>query len=287
MAHALPMVYLNGEFIARDAAMISPFDRGFLYGDGVYEMLACHAGRLFRLDDHLARLARSLAEARITNPRTHYEWRELLERLVRANDAGNQNVYVQVTRGMTLERDHRFPAGTRPTIFAMSQPATRIPAEWLENGIAAITQEDTRWSRCDIKATSLIANVLLRQAAEEAGVQETLLLRDGHALEFSASSVFIVKDGRVRTTPNGHNVLPGVTGIVVRELLHDAGLPLDETPIPEALLRSADEIWLASTTRDVLPVTVLDGRPVGDGAPGKAWRTVHAAFQAMKAELAA
>lgn len=284
MAAALPTIYLDGEFIGRDAARISPFDRGFLYGDGVYEMIACHGGKLFRLDDHLERLERSLAEVRMANPRTRYEWRELLERLVRANGGGNQNVYVQVTRGMKPERDHRFPADARPTVFAMCQPASGIPAAWHEHGIAVITRDDLRWARCDIKATSLMGNVLLRQAAEDAGAQETLLMRDGHALEFSASTLFVVKDGRVRTTPNGHDILPGVTAIVVRELAADVNLPLDEAPIPEAFLRGADEIWLASTTRDVLPVTSLDGVPVGNGEPGPLWRRLYTAFQALKGE---
>ncbi|HEX6928672.1 MAG TPA: aminotransferase class IV [Gammaproteobacteria bacterium] len=284
MAEALPIVHLNGEFVARDAAAISPFDRGFLYGDGVYEMIACHDGSLFRAEDHLARLERSLAEVRMRNPLARAAWRALLDELVRRNGGGDMNVYVQVTRGMKPERDHRFPADTAPSVFAVCQPAGGVPAAWLENGIAAITREDIRWARCDIKATSLIANVLLRQAAEDAGVQETLLLRDGEALEFSASSLFVVKDGRVRTTPDGNSILPGVTGIVVRELASAAGIVIEEASIPETLLRDADEIWLASTTRDVLPVTMLDGRPVGGGRPGPAWRRMHAAFQALKAK---
>lgn len=282
MADALPVVFLNGEFVARDAAVISPFDRGFLYGDGVYEMIACYRGALFRLDDHLARLERSLAEVRMTNPHARDAWRAQLQELVRQNGGGDLNVYVQVTRGMKPERDHRFPSGTKPTVFAMCQPNTGVPLAWLENGIAAITADDIRWARCDIKATSLIANVLLRQAAEDAGAQETLLVRNGAALEFSASTVFVVKDGRILTTPNGHSILPGVTGVVVRELARDAGLPLEETRIPEALLRAADEVWLASTTREVLAVTRLDGKPVGDGRPGPLWRRMHAAFQGAK-----
>lgn len=285
MAEALPIVYLNGAFLARDAAMISPFDRGFLYGDGVYEMIACYDGALFRLDDHLARLERSLAEVRMANPHTREEWRARLQELVRRNGDGNLNIYVQVTRGAPPERDHRFPANAKPTTFAMCQPNAGVSQAWLANGIAVITADDIRWARCDIKATSLIANVLLRQAAEDAGAQETLLIRNGEALEFSASTVFVVKDGRVLTTPNGNDILPGVTGIVVRELVRAAGLPLEEKRISETLLRAADEIWLASTTREVLPVTTLDGAPVGDGRPGNLWRHMHAAFQAMKTTL--
>lgn len=286
MAEALNTVYLDGEFLARDAARISPFDRGFLYGDGIYEMIACYAGSLFRLDDHLTRLARSLAEVRMANPHSRGDWHDRLAELVRANGGGNLNVYLQVTRGAKPERDHRFPADVHPTVFAMCQPNAGVPAAWHAEGIAAITREDLRWARCDIKSTSLMANVLLRQAAEDAGAQETLLLREGVALEFSASSVFVVKDGRVRTTPNGNSILPGVTGIVVRELVQDAGLPLEEAAIPETLLRAADEIWLASTTREVLPVTRLDGNAVGNGRPGTAWRRVHAAFQQLKSAQA-
>ncbi|HEX7031324.1 MAG TPA: D-amino acid aminotransferase [Gammaproteobacteria bacterium] len=287
MAEALPTVYLNGKFIPRDEARISPFDRGFLYGDGVYEMIASYGGSLFRLDDHLARLERSLAEVRMTNPRERAAWRELLATLVRENGGGNMNVYVQVTRGAKPERDHRFPAEAEPTVFAMCQPASAVANAALENGIAAITHEDTRWARCDIKATSLMANVLLRQAAEDEGSQETLLLRNNEALEFSASTLFVVTDGKVRTTPNGNAILPGVTGIVVRELVRAEGFVLEEAAIPAPQLHTADEIWLASTTREVLPVTTLDGNPVGSGKPGPAWRRIYKAFQDMKQELAA
>lgn len=282
MAEALRTVHLDGEFVDRDAARISPFDRGFLYGDGVYEMIACYEGHLFRLDDHLARLERSLAEVRMENPHDRAAWRALLAELVARNGGGSMNVYVQVTRGTRPERDHRFPRGARPTVFAMCQPANGVPPEQLDNGISAITLEDNRWARCDIKATSLMANVLLRQAAEDASAHETLLLRDGNATEFSASTVFVVKDGTVITTPTTRNILPGVTAIVVRELVKASGRPLEERDIPESLLRSADEVWLASTTREVLPVTTLDDKPVGDGRPGNAWRETHAAFQALK-----
>ncbi|HEX7046733.1 MAG TPA: D-amino acid aminotransferase [Gammaproteobacteria bacterium] len=282
MAEALPTVHLNGEFLARDAARISPFDRGFLYGDGIYEMIACYGGELFRFDDHLARLERGLSEVRMTNPHDRAGWRELLERLVRENGNGDMNVYVQVTRGTRPERDHRFPADPKPTVFAMCQPASAVSAAVLENGIAVISSKDTRWARCDIKASSLMANVLLRQAAEDAGAQETLLLRDGEALEFSASTMFVVTDGKIRTTPNGNTILPGVTGIVVRELAAAVGFILEEAAIPEAMLHDADEIWLASTTREVLPVTLLDGAPVGSGKPGPLWRGIYTAFQDMK-----
>lgn len=284
MPQALPTVHLNGELVARDDAAISPFDRGFLYGDGVYEMIACQDGRLFRLADHLDRLERSLAELRMQNPHTRAAWTKLLAELVAANGGGNLNVYVQVTRGAKPERDHRFPADTRPTVFAMCQPAGAPTAETLEQGLAVITQEDIRWARCDIKSISLVANVLLRQMAEDAGAQETLLVDGGMALEFSASTIFVVKDGRVFTTPNSHSILAGVTGIVVREAATAIGIPVEEKPLPLSLVQSADEIWLASTTRDVMPITRLDGEPVGTGRPGPLWRRVHEAFQAIKSE---
>lgn len=282
MAEALPTVFLDGEFLARDAASVSPFDRGFLYGDGVYEVIACYDGRLFRLDDHLARLERSLGEVRMQNPHDRGEWRQLLGELVARNGGGNMNVYVQVTRGARPERDHRFPAAAMPTVFAMCQPAAGIPREQLDNGIAAITREDNRWARCDIKTTSLMANVLLRQAAEDAGAQETLLLRDGFAMEFSASTVFVVTGGKVQTPPDSHRILPGVTAIVVREAVRAEGLPLEERDIPASRLDEADELWLASTTRELVPVTRLDGKPVGDGRPGPLWHRVYRAFQALK-----
>lgn len=282
MPQALPTIHLNGKLLARDAATISPFDRGFLYGDGIYEMIACYDSNLFRLDDHLARLERSLAEVRMRNPHDRNGWRKLLAELVAANDGGNMNVYVQVTRGTKPERDHRFPVDAQPTVFAMCQPANGAPPGLLEQGLAVITQADIRWARCDIKATSLIANVLLRQTAEDNGAHETLLVRDGMALEFSASSIFVVKDGDVTTTPNSNSILPGVTGLVVREAVAAIGMPVHEAALPLEQLQSADEIWLASTTREVMPVTMLDGSPVGSGKPGATWQRVYAAFQEIK-----
>lgn len=282
MTEALRTVYLNGEFVDRDAARISPFDRGFLYGDGIYEMIACYNGVLFRLDDHLARLERSLAEVRMQNPHDRAGWRQLLAELVAANSSGDMNVYVQVTRGAKPERDHRFPADALPTVFAMCQPANGAPTELLAHGLAVITQADIRWARCDIKATSLIANVLLRQTAEDNGAHETLLVRDGMALEFSASSIFVVQDGDVTTTPNSNSILPGVTGLVVREAAAAVGMPVHEAALPLELLQAADEIWLASTTREVMPVTRLDGDAVGNGKPGVLWQRVYDAFQEIK-----
>lgn len=281
---ALPTVHLNGQLVARDEAAVSPFDRGFLYGDGVYEMIACYDGILFRLDDHLARLERSLAEVRMQNPHDRAEWRKLLAELVAANLGGDMNVYVQVTRGAKPERDHRFPADTQPTVFAMCQPANGTSPELLEDGLAVITQDDIRWSRCDIKATSLIANVLLRQTAEDNGAHETLLVRDDTALEFSASTIFVVKDDSVFTTPNSNKILPGVTGLVVREAAAASGIHVQEQELPMPLLRTADEIWLASTTREVMPVTQLDGKPVANGRPGPVWQRVYNAFQEIKRE---
>lgn len=284
MSQALPTIHLNGKLVARDEAAVSPFDRGFLYGDGVYEMIACQDGRLFHLADHIHRLERSLAELRMQNPYTRAGWTKLLEELVAANGSGNMNVYVQVTRGARPERDHRFPADVRPTVFAMCQAAGMPAPEILKQGLAVITQEDIRWARCDIKSISLVANVLLRQMAEDAGAQETLLVDDGMALEFSASTIFVVKDGRAFTTPNSHSILAGVTGIVVREAAMVVGISVEEKLLPLPLVRSADEIWLASTTRDVMPVTRLDGEPVGTGRPGPLWHRVHEAFQAIKSE---
>lgn len=282
MAEALPIVYLNGEFVPRDKAAISPFDRGFLYGDGIYEVIACYGSKLFRLHEHLVRLENSLAAIRLANPHQPAAWRQMLEELVARNDVPDVNVYVQVTRGSRPERDHRFPRDPAPTVFAMCQPAAPVPASVLANGISAVSMNDIRWSRCDIKTTSLIGNVLLRQAAADAGADEALLLRDGEALEFSASTLFVVKDGQAFTPPEDTRTLPGITGIVVREAADAAGVPLLRKPIPESLLRDADEIWLASTTRELLPVTRVDDQPVGDGKPGPLWRKVHETFQKIK-----
>jgi len=267
---AIPsMVYLNGAILPLHQASIPVLDRGFLFGDGVYEVVACFGRRPFRLQQHQQRLLASLAAARIDGVRqVERLWRNLDELLTSWPEGADCSLYVQVTRGVA-PRDHAFPhPAVLPTVLAMLMPLevkTPVPG-------AAITRTDIRWSRCDIKSTSLLANCLLRQEAVDAGVAETLLIREGYLTEGSVTSVFVVIDGRPITPPLSNDVLPGVTRDLLIELMADSGTPIIEAPVSEARLRMASEIWVASSTRDIVPIVELDGQPVGDGASGPLWR---------------
>lgn len=274
-------VYLNGLFLPLEEARIPVMDRGFLFGDGVYEVIPVYDRQPFRLDEHLARLQDSLDGIRLANPHGMAEWRDLVTRIVQEAEWDDVGVYLQVTRGPG-PRDHAFPKETRPTVFLMPLPLTAPPSSLVESGVAAITTEDTRWSRCDLKTTSLVANVLLRQLSVDAGCAETLLLRDGWLMEGSSSSVFIVKDGVILAPPKTHRILPGVTYDVVMELAELEALPHRARPIAEAELRGADEIWLTSSTKEILAVTTLDGHPVGNGQPGPIYRRMLALYQGYK-----
>lgn len=282
MPGPLPWCHLDGQRLPLREARISPLDRSFLFGDGVYEVIPVYAGRMFRFESHHARLVRSLAELRIRDPHDAEGWRALLSGLIEANGGGDQYVYVQVSRGADHIRNHAPLPDIPPTVFAFCSPWPATPPSALERGVACITAADTRWARCDIKSVNLLANVLLRQLAVDAGCSETILLRDGLLMEASASSVHVVRGGEVLTPPNSHRILPGTTRGLVEELLASLGIPYRATTVDEATLRAADEIWLASATREVQPVTVLDGQPVGTGRPGPLWARVHAAFQELK-----
>ncbi|MEM9056076.1 MAG: aminotransferase class IV [Pseudomonadota bacterium] len=280
MAPVLPTAYLNDAFVPIDEARVPALDRGFLFGDGVYEVVPYFDGQSLLLDEHVARLERSLDATGIANPRKRDQWRTLLDELVTRNGGGNQAVYVQVTRGADSGRDHAFPHGVAPTVFAMSSPL-EIDTEGLaRDGIAAVTATDFRWHRCDIKSTSLQANCMLREKAVQAGAVETIVIRDGVALEAAASSLFVVAGNTVTTTPNSTAILPGTTRDYVLELAQTLGLGTRIDTIPEAALRSADEIWLTAATRTVAPVTRLDGEPVGGGKPGPVWKRLIDAFGA-------
>ncbi|HMN44462.1 MAG TPA: D-amino acid aminotransferase [Povalibacter sp.] len=280
-----PVCYLNGEFLALQEARISPLDRGFLFGDSVYEVLPVFDGRMFRFREHFDRLARSLREIRMASPHSHEEWLVLLEQLIERNGGRNMYLYVQVTRGTEFGRSHEFPANVRPTVFALASLLPVFTAEQLEKGLSAMTVEDFRWGRCDIKSTALLANVLMKQQAIDAGAQEALIVRDGEVLEGSSTSVFIVRDGVLVTPANSHRILPGTTRDTALELATGM-IPIEIRSIAVDELSSADEVWIASATRDVLPVTRIDGRPVGSGKPGPLWHKVSAAFGQMRQRLA-
>lgn len=278
------LVYLNGAYLPLVEAKIPVLDRGFIFGDGVYEMIPVYDRRPFRLDHHLQRLQHSLDGIRLANPHSEAEWAALIAPIVEAADWDDQGVYLQVTRG-PAPRDHAFPEECRPTVFIMAMPLSAPPAEVVEQGVAAITAEDNRWQRCDIKAIALLANVLLRQLSVDQGCAETILLRDGRLTEGASSSIFIVKDGVIAAPPHSHLVLPGITYDVVVELAAQEGLSLAQRDISEAELCNADEIWLTSSTKEITAVTRLDGQAVGDGRPGPLFRRIHAAYQAYKHQV--
>lgn len=279
----MSLCYLNGEFVPRAEARVSPLDRGFLFGDGVYEVIPVYGGRPFQLAGHLARLEKSMAGIRIGNPHTAAEWTALIGRLIAANPWPDQAVYVQVTRGADTVRNHAFPKGVAPTVFMMADPLAPVPAEQMENGVSAVSAVDNRWLRCDLKTTSLLANCLLRQLSIEQGCAETVLFRDGFLTEGSASNIFVVRDGVLLAPPKTHLILPGITYDVVLDLARRHGQPFEVREIAEAEVRAADELWLTSSTKEVLPITRLDGQPVGDGRPGPVTRRLHGWYQSAKA----
>ncbi|HYW02390.1 MAG TPA: D-amino acid aminotransferase [Gammaproteobacteria bacterium] len=278
-----PSVYLNGEFRPLHAAAVSPLDRGFLFGDGVYEVIPVYSGLPFRLEGHLERLRNSLAAVRIPDPHRRDAWAELIAELIRHNGGGDLSVYLQVTRGAGPGRDHFFPTDARPTVFLMASPLRPPAPEVLEQGIAAVTRRDYRWERCDIKAITLLPNVLLRQEAREAGCSEAILVRgDGRVHEGAASNLFAVIREALVTPPKDRFLLPGITRDLVLELARADGLAVEERPVDQAELAAASEIWITSSTREVLPVTRLDDRPVGEGRPGPLWHRVDGLIQAHK-----
>ncbi len=276
------MVYLDGEFLPIADAKVSVMDRGFLFGDGIYEVIPVYSRRAFRLPEHLSRLGASLAGIRLPNPHTGPEWMDLVARMVEQGGVEDQSVYLQVTRGPMAGRSHVFPKTVRPTVFMMSEPLATPPPEQRERGIAAISAADFRWLRCDLKTTSLLANCLLRQMAVDAGCVETILFRDGALTEGAASNIFVVKDGRLLAPPKNHLMLPGITYDVVLEIAEANRLPIELRQITEDEVRAGDELWLTSSTKEVLPIVSLDRRPIGDGRPGPVFAAMHGWYQDFK-----
>ena len=285
MAEPFPVCHLNGEYLPLGEARISPLDRGFLYGDGAYEVMPVYGGRPFRLEAHCARLSRSLGEIRMDDPHSRPEWCDIFATLIARNGGGDQYIYWQVTRGAERGRNHAPLPEIPRTVFAFCAPLPVAAPAVLETGVACVTAEDTRWARCDIKSVALLANVLLRQLAVDAHATETILLRSGELMEASASTVHVVIGGEVRTPPNSRKILPGTTRGVIEELAARTGVPCRAAAISEAELRRADEIWISAATREVQPVTTLDGQAVGAGRPGPLWRRVYDEFQRWKQEL--
>jgi D-alanine transaminase len=272
-------------------ARVSPLDRGFLFADAVYEVVPVYAGRPFRLREHLERLDRSLDGIRMAPVMPHEAWANLLVDLISRNNARDASLYLQVTRGAEHGRNHAWPPGLRPTIFAFCTELEPIASALLEHGVAAVTAQDIRWSRRDIKSTALLGNILLKQLAADASAFETIMLEDGELTEGSSTTVHVVSDGVICTPPNGRRILPGTTRDVVTQLSDRIGLATCSRRISAAELRSADEIWLAFATRGLLPVTTLDGEQVGGGRPGTGrpgphFARMYRAFKDYIAELA-
>ncbi len=282
----LPVCYLNGEYLALADARVSPLDRAFLFGDAVYEVIPVYGGRPFRLREHLDRLDRSLAGIRMAPPKTHAQWGELCRELATRNGGGDQYLYLQVTRGAEFGRNHAWPEGIEPTIFGYANRLEAPAPAVLEDGVAAITAADTRWARRDIKSTALLANVLLKKQAADAGAFETIMLERGELTEGSSTTVHVISRGEIHTPPNSHQILPGTTRTVVEEMAMRVGIPSRSARVTEIELRAAGEIWLAFSTRGILPVTRLDGSPVGDGKPGPLFRRIHRAFLDYVREIA-
>ena len=278
------MVFLNGKLLPVEQATVSVLDRGFIFGDGVYELVPVYSRVPFRLDEHLARLERSLGEAKIRNPHSRAQWRSHIHRLIDAQPFDDQGVYFQVTRGVA-KRDHAFPGGVEPTVFMMSNPLVNPPQALVERGGAAVSAQDNRWLRCDIKSISLIGNVLLRQLSAEADAAETILFRDGKLTEASASNVFIVRRGVIFSPPKSNLILAGITYDVIAELARADNLPLEFKSIGEDEVRSADEIWVTSSSKEVFPIVSLDGKQVGDGKPGPVFRRMYRLYQEFKQKV--
>ncbi len=279
-----PVVYLNGNYVALSDAHISILDRGFIFGDGIYEVIPAYGGHPFRLHHHLQRLDNNLSAIRIQNPLTPEQWQTAIETVIQRNQLADQSIYLQVTRGVA-PRDHRFPEQSRPTIVIMTNELKTVSAEKVKQGISAITLPDNRWLNCHIKSISLLPNVLLRQEAQDQGADEAILIRNGYATEGTSSNIFIVRQHCIITPPKSHMLLPGVTRDLVVHIARNKNICLKEQAISEDELSQADEIWVTSSTKEVLPVTTLNGKIIKHGRPGTLWQEMYHSYQDYKAHL--
>ena len=278
------LVYLNGDYLPINEAKISVLDRGFIFGDGVYEVIPAYGAKALRFEHHMQRLQNSLDAVRITNPLTNAQWQEVLDKLISETGSEDQYLYLHITRGVA-SRDHRFPDETKPTVFVMSSVLQPVEPALLEKGISAVTLDDIRWQHCNIKAIALLPNILLRQQAVDQDAMEAILIRDGDITEGAASNVFIVSDGVIKTPPKGKKLLPGITRDLVVELAKTHNMPVEEVSITEKEFLAADEIWLTSSTKEILPVTRINEQQVGNGKPGAIWRDMYEKYQDYKETL--
>jgi D-alanine transaminase len=279
------MIYLNGEFMPVEQAKISVLDRGFIFGDGAYEVVPVYSGHPFRLDEHLRRLQNSLDTISLSNPLSNAEWTRLTGEMVKRNGGGDLQVYYHVTRGVAPKRDHAFPKGIKPTVFMMANPLVTPAAEVVKNGAATVSSPDNRWLRCDIKSISLLANCLKKQYAVDHDALEVVMFRDGFLTEASASNVMAVKNGVILAPPKDNLMLPGITYDVVLELAKAHNVPMEVRKVAEAEVRGADELWLTSSTKEVLAIATLDGKNIGNGKPGSLFHKMYGWYQDFKKEV--
>jgi len=275
------IVYLNGKFLPIEEAHVPVLDRGFIFGDGIYELIPVYSRFPFRLREHLKRMGNSLAAVRIENPYTDDEWENLLRELIEKHPAEDQSLYIHITRGVA-PRDHAFPKGVKPTVFMMSNALLTPPALQVKQGVRAISANDIRWDSCDIKAISLLPNILLRQMAVDEDAIETVLFRDGILSEGAASNIFAVENGVILAPPKDHHMLPGITYDIVLELAEANYMPIEIGKFAEARIRAADELWITSSTKEVLAITTFDGKSVGDGKPGPIFKKMYQLYQVYK-----
>ena len=290
---ALPC-YLNGEFTTLPNAKISVMDRGFIFGDGVYEVVPVYAGQLFRFEQHMARLDRSLRELRIANPHTHAQWAAIARQLVadHARSTGvdasgiDQLIYLQITRGVAM-RDHVMPTDIAPTVFVMTNVMKPPSEQQRRDGVTCVSADDFRWQKAHIKSTSLLGAVFARQISFDVGAIETVMFRDGYLSEAAACNVWVVKNGQLLGTPKDNLVLEGIRYGLIEEICQTRGIPFELRRISRAEVEAADELLLSSATKEVLPVTQLDGHPVGNGKPGPVYAALYAGYQEAKAAMLA
>ncbi|MFK7816413.1 MAG: D-amino-acid transaminase [Gammaproteobacteria bacterium] len=273
--------FLNGEYLPLEECRVSVLDRGFIFGDGIYELITVYQNQPFYLDQHLVRLQHSLSEIKVVSPYSESEWKALIANLIQQSEYQDIAIYIQVTRGVA-PRDHVYPENMQPTVFAMANALPVVPKEFLETGIELVTTMDTRWQRCDIKAISLLANILAKQEAVQAHAVEAIMIRDDCALEGSASNLFLVRNGIVYTHPKDNLILPGITRDFIIELLEELEIECKAQEIPKDWLYSSDELWITSSTKEVLPATKIDQKLIADGKPGEIWRKTYDLYQQRK-----
>lgn len=279
------LCYLNGDYTPLNQAKVSVLDRGFIFGDGIYDVVPVYGRKLFRFAQHLARLDRNLTKLRIANPHTSDEWLERCRKLIAAHASDDQMIYIQVTRGVA-PRDHVMPQGIEPTVFIMAT-AMKLPGtQSVREGVACVSAEDFRWERGDIKSTSLLGNVLARQVSADVGATETILFREGQLTEASSSNVWVVRDGAVYGVPKSEHVLEGIRYELIRELCEQEGIPFSLQPLTASQVHGADELMISSASKEVLPVVLLDGQPIGHGKPGPVFQRLYSAYQGAKAAQA-